>query len=140
MEELSGLRESLRKLALDRFRLLQPHLEEGRALRSLAIEAGISYRTAQRWLRRYQRDGLAALARKKRIDSGVGRTVPVKIKVAVEGLALQNPPLPIAALHRQVKRIAETLEEEAPSYKVVYNIVRALPADLLTLAHEGTKA
>ncbi len=62
-------------------------------------------------------DGLAAVVRKKRIDSGVGRTVPVKIKAAVEGLALQKPPLPIAALHHQVKQIAKTLEEEAPSYK-----------------------
>jgi hypothetical protein len=42
MEELSRLPGSLRKLALDRFRLLQPHLEEGRPLRPLAIKAGIT--------------------------------------------------------------------------------------------------
>ena len=71
--------------------MLQPHLEEGRPLRPLAIKAGISYRTAQRWLRQYQRSGLAALVRKKRIDIGVGRTVPVKIKAAIEGLALETP-------------------------------------------------
>ena len=140
MEELSRLPESVRKLALDRFHLLQPHLEEGRPLGPLAIEAGISYRTAQRWLRQYQRFGLTALVRKKRIDTGVGRTVPVKIKAAIEGLALQNPPLPIASLHRQVERLAQKLGQQPPSYKVVYNIVRALPADLLTLAHEGTQA
>jgi putative transposase len=63
-----------------------------------------------------------------------------KIKAAVEGLALQKPPLPIAAQHRQGQRLTKDLGEEAPSYKVVYNIVRALPADLLTLAHQGTKA
>jgi len=103
------LPESLRKLALERFYLLQPHLEEGRPLRPLAIKAGISYRTAQRWLRRYQRFGLAALVRKKRLDTGFGRRVPAKIKAAVEGLALQKPPLPIAALHRQVQRLAPKL-------------------------------
>ena len=140
MEELSRLPESLRKVALDRFHLLRPHLEEGRPLRPLAIKAGISYRTAQRWLRQYQRSGLAALVRKKRIDIGVGRTVPVKIKAAIEGLALAKPPLPISALHRQAQRLAQDLGEKVPSYKIVYNIVRALPADLLTLAHEGTKA
>jgi hypothetical protein len=43
MEELSRLPESVRKLMPDRFHLLQPDLEEGRALRSFAIEAGISY-------------------------------------------------------------------------------------------------
>jgi len=47
IEELCRLPESLRKLALARFHLLQPRLEEGRPLRPLAIEAGIPYRTAQ---------------------------------------------------------------------------------------------
>ena len=36
MDELAGLPESVRKLALDRFRLLQPHLEEDRSLRLVA--------------------------------------------------------------------------------------------------------
>ena len=66
--------------------------------------------------------------------------MPVKIKAAIEGLALETPPLPISTLHRQAQRLAQDLGEKAPSYKVVYNIVRALPADLLTLAHEGSKA
>jgi hypothetical protein len=33
MDELTGLPESVRKLALDRFHLLQPHLEQNRPLR-----------------------------------------------------------------------------------------------------------
>jgi putative transposase len=140
MDELSGLPESVRKLALDRFRLLQPHLEQNRPLRPIAIEAGIPYRTAQRWVTRFQRFGLAALIRKKRTDAGVRRAVPIKIKAAIEGLALQKPPLPISALHRQVQRFSLNLGKKAPSYKVVYSIVRGLPADLLTLAHRGTKA
>ena len=58
----------------------------------------------------------------------------------VEGLALQKPPLPITTLYRQVARIAQEQGEPAPSYDVVYDVIRALPADLVTLAHEGTKA
>ena len=139
MDELSGLPESVRKLALDRFRLLQPHLEQNQPLRPIAIEAGIPYRTAQRWVTRFQRFGLAGLVRKKRTDAGVRRAVPIKIKAAIEGLALQKPPLPISALHRQVQRFSLNLGEKAPSYKVVYSIVRGLPADLVTLAHRGTK-
>jgi len=72
MNELSGLPESVRKLALDRFRLLRPHLEQNQPLRQVALEAGIPYRTAQRWLTRYKQFGLA-LARKKRADKGVRR-------------------------------------------------------------------
>jgi putative transposase len=140
MDHLTGLPEEARKLALDRFRLLQSHLEENRPLRLVAAAAGVPFRTAQRWSAQYQQFGLAALARRKRVDSGERRTVSVKVKEAIEGLALQKPPLPIAALSRQVQRLAQELEEPPPSYWVVYRTVRQLPADLLTLAHEGSKA
>lgn len=62
------------------------------------------------------------------------------MKEVVEGLALQKPPLPVAALYRQVVRFSKDLGEKAPSYGTVFNIVRSLGADLVTLAHEGTKA
>ena len=140
MDQLAGLTDEARTLALDRFRLLQPHLEENRPLRLVAAAAGIPLRTAQHWVEKYQQFGLAALARRKRADSGEHRAVSVKIREAIEGLALQKPPLPIAALYRQVRQLSQDLGEEPPSYWVVYRIVRSLPADLLTLAHQGTKA
>jgi len=139
MEELAVLSEEARKLAMDWLRLLQPHLEQNRPLSQVAVEARIPFRTAQRWVAQYQRFGLAALVRRKRADSGVRRAVSTKIKKAVEGLALQKPPLPIAALYRQVRRLAEEFGEKAPSYGTVFYVVRSLPADLVTLAHQGTK-
>jgi putative transposase len=39
-----------------------------------------------------------------------------------------------------VCRLAQELGQEPPSYWVVYRIVSALPADLVTLAHRGSKA
>src|SRR4051812_36049931 len=127
MDELAGLSDEDRKLALDRFRLLKPHLEENQSLQAVARAAGIPYRTAHRWLAQYRLFGLSALARKTRDDRGARRTVSVKVKEAMEGLALQEPRLPIAALYRQVRRLAEGLGETAPSYSVVYDIVRSLP-------------
>jgi len=50
MDQLAGLSEEARKLALDRFRLLQPNLEQNQSLQSVARAAGIPYRTAHRWL------------------------------------------------------------------------------------------
>jgi putative transposase len=140
MDELSRLPEFGPEARAGSVSFAPTALEQHRPLRSIAIEAGIPYRTAQPWVTRYQRFGLAALVRKKRTDAGVRRAVPIKIQAVIEGLALQKPPPPIAALHRQVQRFAQNLGEEAPSYKVVYRIVRGLPADLLTLALEGTKA
>lgn len=83
---------------------------------------------------------MAGLARKKRTDNGRHREISAKLKKAIEGIALEKPPLPIAAICRQVRRLAQDLGEEPPSYWVVYRIATALPADLVTLAHEGTKA
>jgi putative transposase len=140
MDHLAALPEETRKLVLDRFRLIQPHLEQAQPLSSVAQTAGISYRTAYRWVAQYRRFGLAALARKQREDRGKRRAVSQRLKEIIEGLALQKPPLPIAALYRQVRRFAQELGEKAPSYGTVFNIVRSLGADLVTLAHEGTQA
>jgi putative transposase len=130
VSELAALSETVRKIALHRFRLLQPHLEQNRPLRLVALEAGIAYRTAQRWVMRYQRYGLAALVRKNRNDRGQRRTLSPKMQEFIQGLALQKPPLPIAALCRQVQRFAREHGESAPTYDVVYDVVRQLPADL----------
>ncbi len=137
--ELTELPEDARKLALDRFRILRPHLEENQSLRSVAEAAGVPYRTAHRWLTEYRLFGLAALARRKREDRGERRSVSAKVKMIIEGLALQKPPLPIAALYRQVLRCSKELGEKAPSYGTVFKVVTSLPTDLVTLAHHGTK-
>jgi hypothetical protein len=50
VQELSALSAEDRELALGRFRLLKPHLEWGRKLRSVADGAGVSLRTLQRWV------------------------------------------------------------------------------------------
>jgi putative transposase len=83
---------------------------------------------------------LSGLTRKHRSDHGERRAVSAWLKEVIEGLALQKPPLPIAALYRQVQRFSRDLGDKAPSYRTVVNIVRSLGADLVTHAHEGTKA
>jgi len=104
--ELAALSEAERQLALERFRLLRPHLEEGVPLTTVSQEAGLSYRTAVRWVSLYRCFGLAALACKGRADWGKRRGLSPAMQQVVEGLALQKPPLPIAALYRQVVQIA----------------------------------
>jgi putative transposase len=140
MNKLAGISEEARKLAMERFCLIQPHLEQNEPLKSVAQAAGIPYRTAHRMVSAYRRHGLGALVRKKRADRGERRAVSDKLKDAIEGLALQKPPLPIAALYRQVLKLSQDGREKPPSYGTVFNIVRGLPADLVTLAHDGTKA
>jgi putative transposase len=47
---------------------------------------------------------------------------------------------PITAIYRQMKLFADSIGETVPSYPAVHRIVRKLPASLLMLAHEGSKA
>ncbi|MEO8737312.1 MAG: helix-turn-helix domain-containing protein, partial [Edaphobacter sp.] len=114
-------------------------MEHDRSLRVIAAEAGIPFRTLQRWASQYRRFGLVALARKKRHDSGARRAVSAKLKAAIEDLALERPPLPITSIYRQVKQFATSTGESTPSYGTVYRVVRDLPDGLLALAHRGSK-
>src|ERR1700693_2969455 len=116
MDQFAGLPEDVRKLAIDRFRQLQPHLEDDRPLKAVAAAAGIPFRTAQRWVSLYWQFGLTALARKGRTDSRQHRNTSAKLKEAIEGIALQKPPIPVAAIWRQSRRLAQDLGEEPPSY------------------------
>jgi putative transposase len=140
MRELAELSEEARELALSRFHLLEPHLEHGRELRSVADGSGVCFRTLQRWVAQYRRSGLAALARKSRFDRGNRRIVSPRIKAAIEGLALERPPIPVTSIYRQVRQFAEASGEPMPGYGTVYALVRALPNSLMVLAHQGTRA
>ena len=51
---------------------------------------------------------------------------------AIEGLALERPPLPISSIYRQIRVFAAQKGEPAPNYGTVYALVRSLPTDLLT--------
>jgi putative transposase len=123
-----------RKLALERFRLLEPHLQNGRELRSVSEGSGVTFRTLQRWVANYKRQGLAGLVRKERTDVGERRTTSPRMREAIEGLALEKPPLPLSSVHRQAKQFAQMIGEPAPTYWIVRDIVRSLPSDLRTLA------
>jgi putative transposase len=90
MQELSGVSEAARDLAMSRFRLIQPYLEQKRSLQLVASDAKICFRTAQRWVSQYRKLGLVALVRKSREDRGARRVVSAKIKAAIEGDTSRN--------------------------------------------------
>lgn len=136
---LTDLSEEDRALAMDRFHRLQPHLEDGIFPTQLAQAEGIPLRTAQRWVARYRRHGLAGLVRKTRRDHRNHR-FPTELVGLVEGLALRRPRLPTTAIHRQVAALARQRDWPVPSYSTVYAFIQALDPGLVTLAHDGSKA
>jgi len=58
-----ALTEAQRQVAMKRFAVLQPHLDEDVPLARAARHARVPVRTAERWLARYRQQGLAGLAR-----------------------------------------------------------------------------
>lgn len=132
------LSEQERERALERFRLLRPHLEEGVPLTRLARAEGIPLRTAQRWLQRYRARGLVGVARRPRADRGT-RRFPDALIGLIEGLALQRPRPTAAAIHRRITTVATEHGWLVPSYATVAAIVRCLDPALACLAHEGAK-
>jgi putative transposase len=52
----------------------------------------------QRWVMRFRKCGLAGLARNDRADRRRRRSITPALKEILEALALQKPPMPIAAL------------------------------------------
>lgn len=136
---LTGLSAQQLTLAQHRWEVLRPHLQDGVPLTQAARDAGVSLRTAQRWLSRYQAGGLTALARRPRSDRGARRTSPELVQL-IEGLALRRPRPSIATIWRQGLRVAEEHGWPAPSYPAVHTIVTAIDPHLLTWAHEGPAA
>ena len=76
--------------------------------------SAIPFRTAQRWVSLYRQFGLAALARKKRTDTGQHREISAKLREVIEGIALQKPPLTVAMICRQARRLAQDLGAPPP--------------------------
>src|SRR5262249_47047068 len=137
---LSTLTEAERAVALARYRLIQPCLEQGVPLAQVAKHHGLGRRTGQRWVARYHTPGLAGLTRRGRADRGHSRHLRPELKDAIEGLALR-PPAPTAAfVHRQVADIATRHGWPIPSYLCVYKVIKQLDPGLVTLAHAGSKA
>ena len=140
MTDLTELSDAARKLALERYRKLQPHLEQNLPLLQVARDAALPIRTARRWVQRYRNFGLAGLTRRGRADHGKRRSIGPELHHFAEGLALQKPPITSAAVHREVCKIALQRGEQLPSYHSVYRTIKSVPPALKALAHEGEKA
>ncbi len=136
---LIALTDQERALAIARFEILRPFLQEHAPLTHIARQHQLPLRTLTRWVQHYRSVGLPGLVRRRRCDQGQRRLHPM-LRQFIEGLALQNPPLTMSAIHRQVGEFARQHDLKPPSYGLVYAIVRHLSPALTTLAHQGSKA
>lgn len=137
---LSTLSAAARQQAMARFQVIQPFVERGVPLPEVARHHNVALRTTRRWVQHYRAGGLVALSRPRRASRGLRRRVTPNMIQRIEALALQIPPLSVAAIHRQVVTLATAQGLPTPGYRTVYNIIRRIAPALRTLAHHGSKA
>ncbi len=126
LSQLASTTEVQREQALERFSLIQPFLEGDIPLTRLAAMHQLPLRTLRQWVQRYRQKGLVGLSRKGRSDRGKRRGLPADLVRLIEGLALHRPEHSIAAIHRQVTKVAIDQGWQPPSYSRVYDIVHTL--------------
>jgi putative transposase len=102
---LTGFSEAQRWAAIERWRLLRPHLEDDVPLAQVAASCGVPERTLRRWRAAYKTGGLAALVRRPRSDRGRSK-MPEQLRLLIEGLALRPPRKSVAVIHRQAVSVA----------------------------------
>ncbi len=136
---VTPLTEEQWQLAMKRFEVLQPHLEEGVPLAQAAQHAGVAMRTAERWLSHYRRNGLKGLVRRARRDTNA-RRLPAEVVALIEGMGLKKPRASAATIHRRISNMAKVHGWPVPSYSTVYAILADLDPAMVTLAHEGEAA
>lgn len=122
-------------LAIERYRILEPHLVDGVPLADLARAGTASERSLQRWLRRYRAGGLAGLARLPRGDRG-GSHLPEHLVRLTHELAVRHPRPSIAAIHRKVQALAVAEGCRVPSYSAIVRIIGAIPASQIAAASD----
>jgi putative transposase len=139
INSLATRSETDRNQAWQRFEVIRPFLQDGVPLSTSARQHTVSLRTARRWVQLYRQGGLTALCRQPRADRGKHRGLSTILVELAEALALQTPPLSVAAIHRQVVAVAREQGEQAPSYDLVHDIVQQMDPALVTLAQQGSK-
>lgn len=133
------LSEKDRNEAFERFRIIQPCIEDQIPITTISKKSGISIPTLKRWKKRYLEYGLSGLARKSRSDNGMYR-INIEMQNLIEALALNKPARSVSSIYRQTTQIAQQEGWECPTYRTFANVVRNLDPGLVTLAHEGSKA
>lgn len=141
---LAELTASEREQAMARYEFIAPLLGSEKPSQAdwqaAAEQAGCSVKTIRRWVKRYQKLGLVGLARDRRSDQGVRRSVSIKMQRTIEALYLENGYRSMETVHAMATAYAQKHDEPCPSYTVVREICQALPASVVYMAHHGERA
>lgn len=139
IKQLSEVSELKREQAVEKYKIIQPHVQLGIPLSVISNDSKISQRTLQNWVQKYNAYGLKGLVRKKRTDSGSVRVSNDLIPI-IEDIVLKNRRISITSVHRKIEKICIEKKWDLPSYHQVYSITKSIHPSLKSLAQGGKKA
>jgi len=120
-------------IALKKYALIAPCIEDGVSQTDRALEIGISRRNLCRLIQRFESGGIEALRRKERADKGRAR-VSVNTLTFIKGKILSNPKLSFATIQRQLRRLGTHAEEFSATYQQIRRVRKNMSEDLVVLA------
>lgn len=135
---LTSYSEDQRQKAMNKYNLIAPYLNHEKNLKTIAQESGVSKRTLQYWISKYQQFGLIGLIRKNRTDSGIFK-VEKEVQEEIKNLILSHKRNSVTSIHRKICEICKKNKWKQPSYYQVYTISKSLSPGLKKLAYEGKK-
>lgn len=120
--------------AMERYRLLQPHIEDDIPLAQLVDHTGVSERTLRRWLSAYRQGGMDGLARRPRSDRGQRRKLAAELETMVRTQASKRPRPPLTVIHRRIVAEAKAKNLTEPSYALIVDVAKKISPAAIALA------
>ena len=137
---LTQLSDEERGNATQKYRLIEPYLNNEQTLKLVAQNKSIPVRTLGLWVKKYREQGLIGLARRSRCDKGSPRQYEANLQKAIEGIYLKKPMLSAANIHTLITEYCHQNNLKVPSYRSVCRAIFNIPDDMVLLGQQGSKA
>lgn len=139
-ESLVQFTDDERDIAIQKYKIIEPYLNDEQTLKLVAENKSISIRTLGLWVKKYREQGLLGLARRTRCDKGLPRQYESSLQKTIEGIYLKKPMLSGANIHKLIIEYCHQNNLKAPSYRSLCRIIFNIPDDMVLLGQQGSKA
>jgi len=136
---LAQLRDDEREDATQKYKIIEPYINDEQTLKVLAEKKSIPIRTLGLWVKKYRSHGLVGLARQSRCDKGLPRQYGTTLQKTIEGIYLKKPMLSGANIHKLITEYCRQKNLKAPSYRSVCRVIFNIPDDMVLFGQQGSK-
>jgi len=140
IESLAQLSDDERDRATQKYKIIEPYINDEQTLKTVAENKSIPVRTLGLWVKKYREQGLVGLARRSRCDKGLPRQYESPLQKTIEGVYLKKPMLSGANIHKLITEYCHQNNLKTPSYRSVCRVIFNIPDDMVLLGQQGSKA